>query len=213
MDKVELTDTEKAQLYYGVRNKANEAAKPKRFSKRIAALATSALALVLVFTVIFNSMPISAAIAEVEYPSADDIAVDEAIDTEYLKYLDSLKDFAYGSIASVDRGADGNTVYSPYSISILMSTLAELSSGETKKEILSFFNAKSAEQLSEFVHDLYLSVYSDTDEFICRSVQSIWLDNSVKYKADCQKHGISRPRRQEKIERQRYRQKEKNKFE
>lgn len=176
VDNIELNETEKARIYYRVRNAESES-KKRSIKRRLGGILTAALAVVLVFTITLNSMPVAAALVEPEYPTAEALSVAPENDA----YLTALRRFSYDTVAAVDRGMDGNTVYSPYSMSILLSMLAEMTDGETRQEILDLFGADSAQALSEDVGALYKTLYSDTGDYTCRSVQSVWVDNSVNY--------------------------------
>ena len=179
VDNIGLNETEKARIFYRVRNA--EDAQPKRSVKRrVTAILTAALAVVLVFTITFNSMPVAATLAKADYPSAKTALTG----SEDNAYIQALRAFAYETIGAVDRGADGNTVYSPYSMSITLAMLAEMTAGDTQKEILDRFGMSSVDTLSDEVKNLYGALYSEEGEFICRPVQSVWLDNSVDYKID-----------------------------
>ena len=176
VDNIELNEAEKARLFYRVRNAENK--QPKRgMSRRVAGILTAALAVVLVFTVVLNSMPVAANIAKAEYPSVRTALVDGAEDA----YLAALREFSYKTLGAVDRGADGNTVYSPYSMSITLTMLAQMTAGETRQEILDLFDCDNVAALSGAGKNLYESLYSEEGDFICRPVQSVWLDNSVNY--------------------------------
>ena len=177
VDNIELNETEKAHLFYRVRN-AENTPKKRGMNRRIAGILTAALAVVLVFTITLNSIPVAANIAKADYPSLRTALVDGAEDA----YLAALREFSYETLGAVDRGADGNTVYSPYSMSITLTMLAQMTAGETRQEILDLFDCDSMEALSGANKNLYESLYSEEGDFICRPVQSVWLDNSVNYK-------------------------------
>lgn len=175
VDRIALTDTEKNKLYHQVRRAANP--EPKSRKGKFALVAAAALSLILVFAITVNSIPVAAAIARPSYPSAGGTAVSTADDG----YLEALRRFSYDTAGKIDRGADGNTVYSPYGMSVILSMLAECTAGGTRDEIVKSFGVDDAAQLSAETATLYQSLYRDSEEYLCRAIQSVWIDSSVSY--------------------------------
>ena len=186
VDRIALTDGKKAALYHQIRLTATPHKNPDakgrmRWGKRkLVWMAAAALSLVLVAAITINSIPVAAAIATPSYPSEEETAYAMADDG----YLDALRRFSYQTAGKVERGADGNTVYSPYSMSVVLSMLAQCTDGETREEILHAFGLDTLAQLSEGTAGLYRLLYRDTEEYLCRSVQSVWLDSSLSYNQD-----------------------------
>ena len=175
VDRIVLTDAEKTKLYHRVRRAANP--EPNNRKGKLTLIAAAALSLILVFAITVNSIPVAAAIARPSYPSAGGTAVSTADGG----YLEALRRFSYDTAGKIDRGADGNTVYSPYGMSVILSMLAECTSGGTQDEILSVFQMDSAAQLSAETASLYKTLYRDSEDDLCRAVQSVWIDSSVSY--------------------------------
>lgn len=175
VDRIVLTDTEKTKLYHQVRRAANH--EPKSRKGKLTLIAAAALSLILVFAVTINSIPVAAAIAHPTYPSASETALSAADGA----YLEALRRFSYDTAGKIDRGADGNTVYSPYGMSVILSMLAECTAGETQDEILNVFQIDGAAQLSAETASLYKTLYRDSEDDFCRAVQSVWIDSSVSY--------------------------------
>lgn len=173
--RIVLTDAEKTKLYHQVRRAANR--EPKSRKGKLTLIAAAALSLILVFAVTINSIPVAAAIARPAYPSADETAVSVSDGA----YLEALRRFSYDTAGKIDRGADGNTVYSPYGMSVILSMLAECTAGGTQDEILSVFQMDSAAQLSAETASLYQTLYRDSENDFCRAIQSVWIDSSVSY--------------------------------
>lgn len=178
MDRISLTDTQKTSLYHRVRRAANP--EPKHWGRRFTLIAAAALSLVLAFTITLNNIPVEAAIVRPSFPTAAEAAASSADDG----FLESLRTFSYRTVNSIDRGADGNTVYSPYATSVMLAVLAECTSGETQQELLDVLHAESAAALSKETGALYRMLYSDRSYYLCRPIQSVWIDPSVSYNKD-----------------------------
>ena len=143
-----------------------------------------------------NSALASYAIAEAEYPemaqrpSDDDLYNDEAESAWNAWYEDimaqqrdlgdisSLQSFFKRSAETVLSGDDGkNIVYSPLNFYILLSSLAQTTTGKSRQEVLELLGSDSMEELRKQVNDVWNSSYRDDGATTCILANSLWLDN------------------------------------
>lgn len=79
---------------------------------------------------------------------------------------------------------DENTVCSPLNIYIALAMLAEVSGGNTRQQILDTLQVSDIESLRVWVAALWNSNYVNTPILKSLLADSIWLNDSVNYKAD-----------------------------
>ncbi len=79
---------------------------------------------------------------------------------------------------------DDNAVYSPFSIYMALSMLAETTDGNSQKQILALFGFKNTIELRQKTKALWLANYRD--DGITKSLfsNSIWLSDKVEFKTD-----------------------------
>lgn len=80
-----------------------------------------------------------------------------------------------------DKKGKTNTVYSPLSLYMAMSVLAECSDTETLDELLDLLHADSKDDLRKINRQLFTSMYSDNYVRYNKMANSIWLDNGLSY--------------------------------
>lgn len=73
-----------------------------------------------------------------------------------------------------------NTVYSPLNLYMSLATLAEISDGNTRQQVLDLLGGPSLEELREQSMGLWLALYARTD-LVCRIANSLWLNNSIDF--------------------------------
>ncbi len=76
-----------------------------------------------------------------------------------------------------DENGELNTVYSPLSLYMALSVLAECADTETLNELLTFLHADSQKDLRKINNDLFRSMYFDNYNRYNKMANSIWLDN------------------------------------
>lgn len=79
---------------------------------------------------------------------------------------------------------DTNTVCSPLNTYIAFAMLAEVSDGNTRKQILDMLHVKDIETLRTNIKSLWEGNYADTPVFKSLLANSLWLNQSVSYKTD-----------------------------
>ena len=77
-----------------------------------------------------------------------------------------------------------NTVCSPINTYIAFSMLAEITDGNTRKQILDVLNARDIESLRENVSLLWKSNYADTESIKCLLADSLWLRDNLSFNED-----------------------------
>lgn len=77
-----------------------------------------------------------------------------------------------------------NALWSPINAYIGLSMLAEITSKESRKEILDLFGAENIDALREQVSAVWESVYKDDKNEICTLANSLWLNEGLEYNQD-----------------------------
>ena len=77
-----------------------------------------------------------------------------------------------------------NAVWSPVNAYIGLSMLAEITDGDTRKEILDLFGSEDIEALRAQVSAVWESVYEDDGNEICTLANSLWLEDGLDYNQD-----------------------------
>ena len=77
-----------------------------------------------------------------------------------------------------------NTLWSPINAYIGLSMLAEITKGDSRKEILDLFGVSDIETLRSQVSAIWESVYEDDGNEICTLANSIWLEDGLNYNQD-----------------------------
>lgn len=196
LDKIDdryVTETEKA---------------PKKMRKRpywIGAVA-AVLAVVICISSFFNTPVIAAnAIAlpgEVrfmEYPDLDDYEDRESYmaDVELCKAeaehrrttrenaaISLSQFFTEGSSEFLTSQNNENSLWSPINAYIGLSMLAEITDGDSRKEILDLFGIEDIESLRSQVSAIWESVYEDDGNEISTLANSLWLKDGLNYNQD-----------------------------
>ena len=91
----------------------------------------------------------------------------------------------YSSVmAELLKSQDENTVCSPLNTYIAFAMLAEVSDGNSRKQVLDMLGASDMETLRKNVKALWESNYADTPLLTSLLGNSLWLNNSMKYNED-----------------------------
>ncbi len=118
--------------------------------------------------------------------------------TSYMEWMDSYREKLSKSISIQQElnhyytsiipclliAEDENTVCSPLNTYIAFSLLAEVSGGDTRRQILDMLGASDIETLRENVSVLWESNYIDTPVLKSVLANSLWLNNEINYKED-----------------------------
>ena len=153
-----------------------------------------------------NSALMPYAIAKAEYPkmpqcpNIDDMnfevddEAESAWDAWYEDVMDrknalgdisSLQSFFKRSAETILSGDDGeNLIYSPLNFYMLLSSLAQITDGESREQVLELLGSESIEELRKKVKDVWNSSYRDDGASTCILANSLWLDDDVKPKQE-----------------------------
>jgi len=77
-----------------------------------------------------------------------------------------------------------NTLWSPINAYIGLAMLAEITDGDSRREILDLFGAEDIEALRSQVSAVWESVYEDDGNEICTPANSLWLKDGLDYRQD-----------------------------
>lgn len=115
---------------------------------------------------------------KVSYPEKDQwVSVDKA-------YLKNLKPFYKKSMSSLFLGREEeNCVYSPVNLYLSMAMLAEMTEGNTKRQLLDSLGQKDLKKIREQSELIWNSVYMEQTGSECILGNSIWLNQDIP----CQK--------------------------
>ena len=93
--------------------------------------------------------------------------------------------FTSSCAADVLAGSDDtNRIFSPINAYIALAMTAELTAGDTQKQILDALGSVSAEHLRTDITALWEQVYENDGNEICVLANSLWLDRDVDYVAE-----------------------------
>ena len=77
-----------------------------------------------------------------------------------------------------------NALWSPINAYIGLAMLAEITDGDSRKEILDLFGVSDIETLRSQVSAIWESVYEDDGNEICTLANSLWLEDGLNYNQD-----------------------------
>lgn len=92
--------------------------------------------------------------------------------------------FTEGSSEFLTSQNNENTLWSPINAYIGLSMLAEITDGDSRKEILDLFGVSDIETLRSQVSAIWESVYEDDGNEICTLANSLWLEDGLNYNQD-----------------------------
>ncbi len=92
--------------------------------------------------------------------------------------------FTEGSAEFLTSQNNENTLWSPINAYIGLSMLAEITDGDSRKEILDLFGVSDIETLRSQVSATWESVYEDDGNEICTLANSLWLKYGLNYNQD-----------------------------
>lgn len=181
---------------------------PVKIKKRTLWIGTLAavLAAVICISSVFNIPVINATEVALpgdarimEYPRYDDYEdresymADRAVwenESEYRRKtrenaaVSLLPFFTEGSAEFLTLQNNENTLWSPVNAYIGLSMLAEITDGDSRKEILDLFGIEDIESLRSQVSAIWESVYEDDGNEISSLGNSLWLEDGLNYNQD-----------------------------
>lgn len=110
-----------------------------------------------------------------------------AAEDEYMAAMQKLgkgrldQESAAPVLAFADRTAGAifadseNRVYSPISLYAALAMLTEVTDGGTKRQVMDLLAADDAETLRQQIKDLWIGVYTDDDQSVCRLANAAFL--------------------------------------
>ena len=96
-------------------------------------------------------------------------------------YADNLQDFWAKSIAQFLSG-DGNRAYSPANVYLALAMLAEVSSGNSRQQVLDLLGADSIEALRTQARYVWNAQYCNDGKTTSVLANSLWLDDAYTFK-------------------------------
>ena len=119
-----------------------------------------------------------------------------AAEDEYLAALQKLgkgrldQETAAPVLAFADRTAGAifadseNRVYSPISLYAALAMLTETTDGDTKRQVMELLAADDTETLRQQIKDLWIGVYTDDDQSVCRLANGAFLRENAEVKQE-----------------------------
>ncbi len=77
-----------------------------------------------------------------------------------------------------------NRVYSPISLYAALAMLTEMTAGETKQQVMDLLGAADSESLRRTVRDLWMGVYLDDGQSVCRLANGAFLRENAEVKQE-----------------------------
>ena len=77
-----------------------------------------------------------------------------------------------------------NRVYSPISLYAALAMLTEVTDGSTKQQVMDLLAADDAETLRQQIKDLWIGVYTDDDQSMCRLANAAFLRENAEVKQE-----------------------------
>ena len=103
-------------------------------------------------------------------------------------FLNFAAEYSDDILSSEDQNEGSNRIYSPLSIYMAFSVLAECCDGQSLDELLGFLDVSDKDELRKINHDLFTSLYFDEFKRYCRMTNSIWVDNEYTCEEDVLKN-------------------------
>lgn len=122
----------------------------------------------------------------------------DAYDAAYTEYREALQ-----KLGKLDAEPDGgavlafvnrtlgrifanseNRVYSPISLYAALAMLTEVTDGDTRQQVMDLLAADDAETLRQQIKDLWIGVYTDDDQSVCRLANGAFLRENADVKQE-----------------------------
>ena len=119
-----------------------------------------------------------------------------AAEDEYMAAMQKLgkgrldRESAAPVLAFADRTAGAifadseNRVYSPISLYAALAMLTEVTGGDTKQQVMDLLAADDTETLRQQIKDLWIGVYTDDDQSVCRLANGAFLRENAEVKQE-----------------------------
>ena len=119
-----------------------------------------------------------------------------AAEDEYMAAMQKLgkgrldRESAAPVLAFADRTAGAifadseNRVYSPISLYAALAMLTEVTGGDTKQQVMDLLAADDTETLRQQIKDLWIGVYTDDDQSVCRLANAAFLRENAEVKQE-----------------------------
>lgn len=98
--------------------------------------------------------------------------------------LAQMEGFLKESCEEFLSATQGNQLYSPINAYIGLAMTAELTSGQTRQQILSALGVSDLTALRQRISALWETVYQDDGNEICTLANALWLDKSLTYRQE-----------------------------
>ena len=120
----------------------------------------------------------------------------DAYDAAYTEYREALQKlgkfdaapdggavtaFAERTLGGIFRDSESR-VYSPISLYAALAMLTEMTDGDTKQQVMDLLGAADSETLRRTVRDLWMSVYLDDGQSVCRLANGAFLRENAEVK-------------------------------
>ena len=92
-------------------------------------------------------------------------------------------DFADRTAGAIFADSE-NRVYSPISLYAALAMLTEVTSGDTKQQVMDLLAADGTETLRQQIKDLWIGVYTDDDQSVCRLANAAFLRENAEVKQE-----------------------------
>ena len=92
-------------------------------------------------------------------------------------------DFADRTAGAIFADSE-NRVYSPISLYAALAMLTEVTSGDTKQQVMDLLAADDTETLRQQIKDLWIGVYTDDDQSVCRLANAAFLRENAEVKQE-----------------------------
>ena len=133
---------------------------------------------------------------EADYYRDDGQWDDSAYEADYEKYVDGLRALGKddervdtaaltafsGNTAAAIFTTQENTVYSPVSLYVALSMLAELTDGETKRQVMDLLGVTDSGALREWTKTLWEQLYCDDGVNTLRLANAAFLNEAVQFR-------------------------------
>ena len=124
-----------------------------------------------------GSEPVTGSLASPVYKSSRTEATDESV-SEYSKFAASFTDNVL--LNTKDEKPGINKVYSPLSVYMAVSMLAECCDGESLDELMKVLGVSDMETLETVNQEIFDSFYSNQFDKYCRITNSIWINDGLR---------------------------------
>ncbi len=124
-------------------------------------------------------LPKSATVKAITQPAAPRISFQpNQVNTAAAQLTDF---FINGSDQFLSASTNANAIWSPANAYIGLAMLAEITAGESRKQILELLDVQSTDTLRGQVSAVWEAIYKDDGKEICTLANSLWLEDGLSY--------------------------------